>query len=540
MEPPSKNYKSGKKSGRSVSDTVAPVQRISGSRRRFPGIVVPVILFVVIAILAIARAQSGDPVPTPTVSPSVVSLTPLPSTPVMKTPAINPSIWAFDLGLVLFFIFLNGAFAMAETSLVALRRSRVEQLVEEGRRGADSVKTLTENPPRFIATVQVGITLLGFAAAAIAATSLSIPLIPVLERIPGVSFHVAQFIAEAILTLLIALVSMVLGEIAPKSLALQAPDFWALRLAPLVKTCSYLFAPIIALVVWLSNLIVMPFGVKAKFATPMITKEELEQIIDQGAQQNELDDEEAKILTNVFDLSETMVRSVMTPRTDLSALSVDATLDKTLETIIASGHSRIPVYDGTIDNIIGIVHAKDLLPLFKSDTHDINLRRVMRPPHFIPETKTVSELLAEMRRSQHQLAIVQDEYAGTAGLVTIEDLVEEIVGDIRDEYDVDEPEVQVLSESESLIDGRMSIADVNERLGMELPDEDYDTIGGLVFGLLGHSPSEGESVLQDGTEFRVEQVQGRRIRLIRAVKAGSVDGDDFRNVSTMSELAEQS
>ena len=482
---------------------------------RFGGVAPLLAALILFAVYAIARAQSGDPTPAPIAAPD----SGLPPTVVTT----DVTTYLFDVGLVFFLILLNGAFSTAETALVAIRRSRVEQMIEEGQRGARTVQRLLDDPPRFIATVQVGITLLGFSAAAVAATTLAAPLIPYVDWLPGVSTRAAVILSEILVTLVIALFAMVLGEIAPKSMALQAPDFWAMRLAPFVHLCGFLFAPLVALVVWLANLIVTPFGARARFEMPMITKEELEQIIDQGAQQKELDDEEAKILTNVFDLSETMVRTVMTPRTDIAALSADASLDKTLETIIASGHSRIPVYEDTIDNIVGIAHAKDLLPLLKEDRRDMNLRGVLRAPYFIPETKTVSQLLAEMRRLKNPFAVVQDEYAGTAGLVTMEDLVEEIVGEIKDEYDVDEPEVHVLSEKESLIDARMSIADVNERLGLELPDEDYETIGGLVFGLLGHSPEEGERVRQDGIEFAVEQVEGRRIRMVRAIKINSED-----------------
>jgi putative hemolysin len=435
-----------------------------------------------------------------------------------------------DIGIVLLLSILNGTFAMAETSLVSLRRSRVEQLVDEGRHGAKTVKNLLADPPRMIATAQVGMTLLGFASAAAAATTLSAPLIPILQAIPGVGRHIGETVAISVVTLLTALVSIVIGEIVPKSLALQAPDVWALRLAPFITFCTIVFTPLTRLVVGLANLAVAPFGGKAKFETPMITREEFEQIVDQGEKHGELDDEEAKIITNVFDLSETAVRAVMTPRIDVTALPVDAPLTKTLETILESGHSRIPVFEETIDHIIGIIHAKDLLPHFKTNQTDVDLRTVMRPAYFVPETKTVADLLAEMRRDKYQMAIVRDEYSGTAGLVTLEDLIEEIVGEIRDEYDVDEPEIQVLSETESLIDARMGILDVNDRLGVELPHDEYDTIGGLVFGLLGHEPMEGERVQQDGLEFFVERVQGRRVRTIRAVRHTPGSNDNGENM----------
>lgn len=440
------------------------------------------------------------------------------------TAARDPGSIALDLALVLVLTLFNALFSMAETALVSVRRSRVEQLIEEGNRAAVAVKRLIENPPRFIATTQVGITVLGFASAAAAATTLAQPLIGPLGRfLPG---GLAEPLAVILVTVAVAYLSMVVGEIAPKSLAVNAPDVWALRLAPFINLCATLFAPLTWLVVAGSNLLVRPFGIKAQFETPVITEEELKHIIEAGEEAGELEEDERVMLHNVFGLSETLVRSVMTPRMRMTALPLDSDLTAILDTILESGHSRIPVHEGTIDNVVGIVHAKDLLPalrreLSESERRDFDLRGVMRAPHFVPETKRVSELLAEFRRSNQQVAIVQDEYAGTEGLVTIEDLLEEIVGDIRDEYDVDEPDVQVLSPTESLIDARMTIDDVNDRLGTDLPHDGYETIGGLVFGLLGHEPAPGDHVRWDGLDFLVEHLEGRRIRTLRAVKVSA-------------------
>lgn len=446
-----------------------------------------------------------------------------------KPDTTPPPTWAsvsLNISIVLVLTLLNGAFSMAETALVSVRRTRVEQMVEEGRSGARTVRLLVEDPPRYIATVQTGITLLGFASAAAAATTLSDPLIPVLTA-AGVPREIAGPVCVTLITLIVALLSMVLGEIAPKSLALQAPDVWALRLAPFVNFCAIIFKPITGVVIGLSNLLVRPFGAKAKFETPMITREEFEQIIDETEQHGEIDDEEAKIITNVIDLSETPVRSVMTPRIDMTALPVDAKLSRMLDTVLESGHSRIPVFEDRIDNVVGIVHAKDLLTRLHQNDMDMDLRHVMRQPYFVPETKPVSDLLTELRRVKQQLAIVQDEYAGTAGLVTIEDLLEEIVGEIRDEYDVDEPDIATISEDEWIIDGRMAIADVNDQLGFDLPHKDYNTIGGLVFGSLGHEPTIGERVPMDGIEFEVERMEGRSIRILRATRISSMENAEM-------------
>jgi putative hemolysin len=445
----------------------------------------------------------------------------------LADPATNRVVALWSLGIVFLLTLLNGAFSMAETALVTVRPSRVEQLVEEGRRGAVAVRNLINNPPRFIATTQVGITLLGFASAAAAATRLAPPLIPALNSVfPSKDATIAETIAIVLVTVLIALFTMILGEIAPKSLAAQAPDIWAMRLAPFVSVFAVLFRPLTSVVVGISNILVSPFGAKAQFQTPMITREEFEKIIEGSEKHGEIDDEEADIIRNVFDLSETTVRSVMTPRLDMTAVAVDANLEKTLETILASGHSRVPVYEGTIDTIVGIIHAKDLLPLLQQERHEVNLRDFMREAYFVPETKRVSELLAEFRRSNQQLAVVQDEYTGTEGIVSLEDLIEEIVGDIRDEYDVDEPEVQVLSETESIIDGRMSIDDVNDRLGIELPRDDVNTIGGLVFALLGQEPVRGDRVRSEGIDFVVEAMDGQRVSSVRAIQVAAGDSDE--------------
>jgi len=440
--------------------------------------------------------------------------------PANADPRLAPPDWPViggSLGLMLLLLALYALFSMAETALVTVRRSRVEQIVEEGKRGAQTLRTLTNDPPRFTATIQVGITLLGFAAAAVAVITLARPLVPALVGW-GLPVGSAETAAIVVVTIAVALLAMILGEIAPKSLAVQKADVWALRLAPFVSFWSVVFKPLTAIVIGVSNVLVRPFGATAQFETPMITKEELEHIMDQGANQGEFDREEREIITNVIDFSETLVRSVMTPRIDMTSLPITADLRQTVETIMKSGHSRIPVYEGTIDNVVGVLHAKDLLPIFQGEVSEVDLRQVMRPAHFVPETKRVADLLAEMRRSNQQIAIVQDEYAGTEGLVSIEDVIEEIVGEIRDEYDVDEPEVQVISPSESLIDGRMSIDDVNDRLGLDLPHEDYETIGGLIFGRLGHEPVVGEQVRIDDYEFVIERMEGTRIREVRATR----------------------
>ncbi len=442
-------------------------------------------------------------------------------------PAISASVVATSAAVIVFLTLLNAVFSMAETAITSVRRSRLEQLVEEKRRGADIVKRLHDDPPRYIATVQAGITLLGFAASALAAVSIApavkpslVPLAALTTKSLQGTESLATGYAVAVVVVAVALLTLVFGEIAPKAIAMQSPDVWALRLAPFVNVCAVIFAPLNSFALGLARLVVKPFGAKAQFEIPMISREEFRAIIETGTQKGEFDRTEQAIVENVIDFSETIVRSVMTPRTDMTAVPADAGLVQTLQTVITSGHSRLPVFENTSDTIVGIVHAKDLLPLFAGGTAPgtFDLRRVMRPPVFVPGSRRVAELLAEMRRSKNQVAVVQDEYGGTAGIVSLEDLLEEIVGDIRDEYDVDEPEMRVLSSTESVIDGRMNIGDVNDRLGTDLDNEEYTTIGGLVFGLLGHEPKQGEQLVHNGLRFVVEGVERGRVKSLRVIR----------------------
>lgn len=406
-----------------------------------------------------------------------------------------------------------GTFALAEAALLTLRPTRVEQLIEEGRRAARTVQLLLSNPDKMIATTQVGVTLCGFAAAAVAATVLSQPLLPGVHKLVG-GTYLTQVVASALITIPVAIVAMVGGGLLPKSLALRSPDHWAMRLAPLVQLCSVLFAPFSVLILGLSRL-----GVpSARFQAPMMTRDEFQKFVDDQGEGGGIDEDEEEIIKNVIELSETEVRAVMTPRVDMAALPTTAPLEKVIETILTSGHSRIPVYENSVDNVIGVLHAKDLLNLFCDTEKALDLKALSRTPFFVTETRRVADLLEVMRESSRQLAIVQDEYAGTAGLVTIEDLLEEIVGEIKDEYDVDEPEAKVLSETETLLDSRLGLDAVNERLGTVLEHEDYTTIGGYVFGRLGHEPKVGERIEEAGVEFVVETVAGRHVKTIRAIR----------------------
>ena len=424
--------------------------------------------------------------------------------------------------LILLLMLVTAFFAMAEISLVSIRKTRVKQLIEEGVSRAVTIQRLIADPTRFLATVQIGITLVGFFASAAGAITLAEPLGRTLagNNIGIIAAH-SSGIAVFIVTLIIGFLNMVIGEITPKSLALQHAERVALWVAGPLTFMSYILAPFVKLITWTSSLLVRPFGGTASFAPPILTEEELKMLVSAGEEEGVLEEEEKDMIHSIFEFTDTIVRKVMVPRIDMKAVEINDGVDDLLDVIIKAGHSRIPVFEETVDNIIGIVHAKDLLRAQHENGRKVTIRELMHPPYVIPENKKVDELLAEFKRSKIQMAIVVDEYGGTAGLVTIEDLLEEIVGDIMDEYDIEEPLIEIIDENTLMVDARTPIDEINEQMELELPEEEFDTIGGLVFGLLGKQPQLGDKVGYDGVELYVEETDGRRIEKIKLVKLES-------------------
>lgn len=421
--------------------------------------------------------------------------------------------------LIIFLLLLNAFFAMAEIALVSVRKTRIKQLVEEGVPHARNVQKLLEDPTQFLATIQIGVTLVGFFASAAGAVTFTKPLASVLSRVPLtiVTDH-ANGIAVVLVTLVIGFLSLTIGEISPKSLALQHAERISLWVAGPLVLLSYMMSPIVKMTTIASNAMVRPFGGTASFAPPIMTEEELKLLVEAGEEEGVLEEEEKEMIHSIFEFTDTVVRKVMVPRIDIKAVEVNEPISELIKVIINAGHSRIPVYEESIDNIVGIVHAKDVLRAVHENGKRVSIRELMRPPYVIPENKMVDELLAEFKRNKIQMAIVVDEYGGTAGLVTIEDLLEEIVGDIMDEYDVEEPLMEVIDENTRIVDARMAIDEINEDMELSLPEAEFDTIGGLVFGLLGKQPQQGDQVTYDSVDLIVEKTDGRRIEKVKIIR----------------------
>ena len=431
--------------------------------------------------------------------------------------SFDPRHFGWQMALVLALIGVNAFLSLAEYALITVRKTRIRQLVEEGNRAAMLVEALLKQPTRMQSTIQTGLTLVSTLAAIVAAVSAIGPLAHWIQQhgVPVVSAN-ARLLALLLVTFPVTIVSLVIGEIAPKSLALRHSERLALVAVYPIYGLKFLFTPLVALLTFLSNILVRPFGGTASFLVPAVNEEELKMMVEASEEKGFLEAEETEMIHSILDFGDIVVRKVMTPRIDMTALDVSAPLPELIRCITESGHSRIPVYEDDLDSIVGIVHAKDLLSLpLDTMRNNTSIRSVMRSPYFIPETKKVDELLAEFQRSKQQLAIVRDEYGVAAGLVTIEDLLEEIVGEIQDEYDQEEPMVQVIDRCTTILNGKMGLREVNDRMGLELPEDEADTIGGFVFGLLGHQAERGERVGWQNLEFIVEASDGRRITKVR-------------------------
>jgi putative hemolysin len=375
----------------------------------------------------------------------------------------------------------------------------------------DAIQTLLHEPTRVVAAVQIGVTVFSLTAAAIAAAVLAPDFAIALRPLT----HHDLRLSVTLLIVIVALLTLVIGEIVPRAVAMRHPDRTAEMVAGPLKWVERLERPLVAVVLGLSNFLVKPFGLTASFNAPVITEEEITTLLEASQKEGIIEEDEKDIIRNVISFGDTSVHTVMTPRIDMKAADVSMLLGRLINLIVDCGHSRIPLYDGNIDNIIGIVHAKDLLPSLARGDSSVDLRTLVRSPFFVPENKRVDDLLDEFRRSNSQMAIVQDEYGGTAGLVTIEDLLEELVGEIQDEYDVEEPMVVREEDGSAIVDSRLNIDAVNEELGTELSREDFDTIGGYVFGQFGRPPLQGDSITCNGLIFTIEKADGRRIQKIR-------------------------
>jgi putative hemolysin len=407
----------------------------------------------------------------------------------------------WELALLIALVLSAAFFAASEAALISISRLRARTMVDRGLRRAEDVLKLTEDRNRFLTSVLVANTIVLLAADSLA-TYVAIEI-----GIPGAALWS---------TVVMTVVLLLFGEIIPKTLATADGERWSLRLAQPMRYVAVVLTPLVNTFLFLTNLLVKPLGIKNPHQ--FVTEEDIRTLVNVGAEQKVLEEQEREMIHSVIEFGDTIVREVMTPRPEIIAVSIDDSPRRALDVVIAEGYSKLPVYQESKDDIIGVVHDRELLiALANGSLSHSSLRALMRPVVHVPETKKIAELLREMQRDKFSTAIVVDEYGGTAGLVTMEDLLEEIVGEIRDEHDIDEQEpIRIISDDEAVVEAGTNIEDVNAKLGTDLPTEEFETIGGYTVGLFGRLPQEGEEIEADPhTRLKVDRTRGRRILAVR-------------------------
>lgn len=395
---------------------------------------------------------------------------------------------------------LSAMFSASETALMSLSKIRVKQMVENNERGADRINRLLNDPSKLLSAILIGNNVVNIGASSLM-TSIAIDIFG----------NTGVGIATGVMTLLI----LIFGEITPKSLAAQNSEKLSLRLSGFVQFVITILTPISFLLTRITNFMVKVLGGEVDQNQPFITQDELRTIVGVSHKEGVLEGEEKDMIYNVFDFSDSQVNEVMITRTEMVAIDADLTYEETIEVINNEQYSRIPVYEDTIDNIIGILYVKDLLFLQIQNDAKFNLKKYIRQAHFTYEYKSTKELFSEMRANRIHMVVVIDEYGGTEGIVTIEDLIEEIVGDIEDEYDKDVQEIDVIKEDEYLVNGNVKIDDINALIGTHLESDDFDTIAGFVIGIIDRIPEEGEIVEFENIKFVIESLDRNRVVKIR-------------------------
>lgn len=437
---------------------------------------------------------------------------------------INPVVELVLIGLLILF---NGFFAASEIAIISSKKVNIRKKAEEGDRAAQTALRLFEGSSRFLATIQVGVTLVSFFVSAIAAISSVQLLGGLLASVPlDIISSNSSFIALIVVTLLVAFATMVLGELVPKGLAIKHAESIALFVSRPIDLVARVASPLIAVLTFASDALVFFLGGGRGHARiPFMTEDEIRAYVDVGEEEGALEADEADMIYGILDLEKKRAHEIMVPRTDMVALPVDASFKDALDVVIKHGYSRIPLYQQSLDNVVGILYAKDMLTQLASGVAPPPIQKMAKQPLYIPESKRIDELLQELQERRVHMAVVVDEYGGTAGLVTIEDLLEEIVGEIQDEYDREEPQIERVNDSEAILDGRVSIDDLNQLFDLDIDAEEFDTVGGLVIHQLGKMPTLGDSVEMSGISLQVLATVGRRIKKVKVTRANAETGE---------------
>ena len=429
------------------------------------------------------------------------------------------------LKLVLLFvlIFFNAFFAMSEIAIISLNNTKMQKLAEEGNKKAKQIVKLTENPNRFLSTIQIGVTLAGFLASASASQNFADLIMNALKHTAIVNVipeSVINGISVVLITIITSYFSLVLGELAPKRIAMQVPEKVSFKVVGILLFIAKIAKPFVKVLSVSTNGVVRLFGFDPNADEENVTEEEIRMMVDVGGEKGVIEDSQKEMIDNIFEFDDLDAGDIMTHRTDMTAIEVSRSLEEVAELAIENGYSRIPVYEDDPDSIVGVLYAKDLLKYVGHNIPaDLTISKVMRKALYVPETQSCGDLFKAMNDSHTQFAVVVDEYGGTAGIVTLEDVLESIVGNIQDEYDDEDEEIVQINETTFTIDGITDLDEVDELVGTKLPEGDYDTLGGFVISLLGYLPSESDpepAVAEyDNLRFTVLNFEDRRIGEIK-------------------------
>ena len=421
----------------------------------------------------------------------------------------------WEIAAIFILILGNGFFALSEFSIIASRKSKLQQRAAQGKRGAQQAEKLHSNPDRFLATIQIGITLVGTLAGVFGGATLVDPLQELLRSIPvDVIASTATTLSVVIVSIGITVTAVVLGELVPKYIALSDPERYASIVAPLISLFTRLTGIFTMLLSGAANMVVRMIGLQGEKSETHITEEEINLMIFEGKQKGIFDETEEQLIKNVFDFADSTVRRAMTPRTDVVALPYNTPPEEIVRTVIENGHSKYPVYEKNIDNIVGILYTKDLIH-HKLNPNLIVLSDLIRKPTFVPDSMPLSKLLRDFQRKKNQFAVVLDEFGGTAGIITIEDILEELVGEIQDEDDTKEQPLVKHSDTVVFADGAVWPGAVNELIGSHLPEDKVETLAGLVIDHIGRLPHKGESIVIEDMKITVLTIEHNRLTRLK-------------------------
>lgn len=438
----------------------------------------------------------------------------------------EPASITSQLILMVILTLLNAFFASAEMAIVSLNKNKIKLLADEGNKKAKLLIKLTEEPTKFLSTIQVGITLAGFLNSASAATGISDDLARFLKLF---NIPYSEEIALVLVTVALSYITLVFGELFPKRIALQKSEAIAMFSVKPIFYASKIAAPFVKLLTVSTSILIKISGLEKDDLDEKVSREEIRSLVEAGQEHGVINDIEKEMINSIFEFDNKLAYEVMTPRTEVYSINIETPLSEYLDELIEEGYSRVPVYEGDTDNIIGILYMKDfLVEARKHGFENVNIRNILHTPYFVPETKNIDDLFRELQSTKKHIAILIDEYGGFSGIVSIEDLIEEVMGNIEDEYDDDEPEIKKIDNNTYILDGMLQLSKFNDFFGLQIESEDYETISGFIIDLLGRIPKDAEedTIEYENLVFKIEEIKDKRIEKIKLYIENKAESDD--------------